>query len=103
MPYSENRRPVAPDSSLLGTVWETFLFSEMGKLNAAAAYPVNFWYYRDQRAREIDLVLQRGGRLSFVECKWQENPAARDAGSLLAVSEELAASPSPWRASSSNP
>ncbi len=76
-------------SPSLGAVWETFLFAEMRKLNAVLAAPVNMWYYRDQRAREIDFVLERGGRLSFVECKWQEHPSRDDARHLLAVHADL--------------
>jgi len=43
--------------------------------------PVSFWYYRDQRAREIDFVLEQGGRLSLIECKWREHPDVADATS----------------------
>ena len=84
-------------SPSLGAVWETFLFAEMRKLNAVLAAPVNMWYYRDQRAREIDFVLERGGRLSFVECKWQEHPSRDDARHLLAVHADLLLAGSSWR------
>jgi predicted AAA+ superfamily ATPase len=86
-----------PGSPALGAVWETFLFSELRKLNATLAKPMSFWYYRDQRAREIDFVLERGGRLSFIECKWQENPGKDDARHILAVHEDLAKGSSAWR------
>jgi predicted AAA+ superfamily ATPase len=86
-----------PTSPYMGAVWETFVFSEMRKLAALEPKRVGFWYYRDQRAREIDFILDRGGRLSFVECKWQEHPGIDDARALLAVSSELAASGSKWR------
>jgi predicted AAA+ superfamily ATPase len=59
---------------LLGSVWETFVFSELRKINADLAEPVNFWYYRDQRAREVDFLIQTGDVLSFIECKWTEKP-----------------------------
>jgi predicted AAA+ superfamily ATPase len=84
-------------SSHLGAVWETLLFAEMRKLNQTARHPVNLWYYRDQRAREIDFVLERGGRLDFVECRWREHPDSTDARHLLAVREELASSGSSWK------
>jgi hypothetical protein len=67
------------------------------KLNATLAKPMSFWYYRNQRAREIDFVLERGGRLSFIECKWQENPGKGDARHIHAVQEDLAKSNSTWR------
>jgi len=84
-------------SPLLGAVWETFLFSEMRKLNGTLAAPFAFWYYRDQRAREIDCVLERGGQLSFVETKWQEKPGTDDARNLAAVHQDLGAQGGPWK------
>lgn len=86
-----------PSSPFLGAVWETYLFAEMRKLESARGAGTRFWFYRDQRGREIDFVLERGGRLSFVEAKWTERPDARDAAAILAVSAELAASGGPMR------
>jgi uncharacterized protein len=84
-------------SSYLGAIWETLVFAELRKMNRLGSHPVNFWYYRDQRAREIDFVLEKGGRLSLVECKWREHPDVADARHLLAVREELARSGSAWK------
>jgi len=84
-------------SSHLGAAWETLVFAEMRKLNQMGSHPVNLWYYRDQRAREIDFVLERGGRLALVECKWREHPEAADAPHLRAVRQELASSGSSWK------
>ena len=89
-----------PSSSLLGAVWETFIFAEMRKLNPILKRPVNFWYYRDQRAREIDFVVESGGRLSFLEAKWTERPDKSDAGTMVAIADELSASGSSWKAGS---
>lgn len=86
------------DSPLLGAVWETFVFAELRKLNGASAKPASLWTYRDLARREIDLVLESGGALSFVECKWEEQPDSRDARTIRKVSAELDASSSPWRA-----
>ena len=84
-------------SPFLGAVWETLVFAEMRKINQRGPQPVNFWCYRDQRAREIDFLLERGGKLSLVECKWRENPGVADAQHLLAVREDLRESGSSWR------
>ena len=62
---------------------------------------VNFWYYRDQRAREVDFVLESGGRLSLLECKWREQLAVNDARHLLAVRQDITDSRSPWKAGGS--
>jgi predicted AAA+ superfamily ATPase len=86
-----------PTSPMMGSVWETFLFSEMRKQAGALSGSVKFWYYRDQRGREIDIVIERGGLLSFVECKWQEHPGKEDARHLMAVHKELVAAKLDWR------
>ena len=53
-----------PTSPLLGGVWETFVFSEPRKRVSFQDKPISVWFYRDQRAREIDFVLDSGSRLS---------------------------------------
>jgi predicted AAA+ superfamily ATPase len=85
-------------SPYLGALWETLVFAEMRKLNHVLSRQVNFWYYRDQRAREIDFILELGGKLIFLECKWRENPDVPDARHLLAVRSDLVESRSTWRA-----
>ena len=86
-----------PGSPFLGAIWETFVFAEMRKLGAAAATPPRLWTYRDRAAREIDFVLDRGGQLGFVECKWGERPGRKEARTIRKIDAELAASSSPWR------
>lgn len=86
-----------PTSSLLGAVWETFVFAELHKLVSLRDEPATLWFYRDQRAREIDFVIDSGGRLSFIEAKWQEHPRTDDARTMHAVSRELAHSDVPWK------
>ena len=53
-----------PTSPLRGGVWETFVFSEPRKRVSFQDKPISVWFYRDQRAREIDFVLDSGSRLS---------------------------------------
>jgi hypothetical protein len=86
------------NSTFLGPVWETFVFSELRKLNAILDEPVHFWYYRDQRAREIDFLIQTGDILSFVECKWTEKPGKSDTQNIVTLSSELRKSGGRWRA-----
>jgi predicted AAA+ superfamily ATPase len=84
-------------SPYLGAIWETLVFAEMRKMNRRGARQVNFWYYRDQRTREIDFVLEQGGSLWLVECKWREHPEVADARHLLAVREDITRSGSAWK------
>lgn len=83
-------------SAFLGAVWETFIFSELRKINNSLDKPVNIWYYRDQRAREIDFLIETGGTISFMECKWKETPDISDAQTVRTLSIELAESGSQW-------
>ena len=96
--YLLNLTPATlPTSPLLGALWETFVFAELRKLVSLQDEPATLWFYRDQRAREIDFVIDSGGRLSFIEAKWQEHPRYDDARTIHAVSRELAQSNLPWK------
>jgi hypothetical protein len=83
-------------SPFLGNIWETFVFSEIRKNNQTLAHPYQVFFYRDQRAREIDFVLERGGRLSFLECKWTEKPKTNQTQTIQRISRELETSKSPF-------
>jgi hypothetical protein len=88
-------------SPYIGAIWESLVFSEMRKLMQQGQRQVNFWYYRDQRAREVDFVVEAGGRLSLLECKWREQLTVNDARHLVAVRKDIAGSRSPWKTGSS--
>jgi len=83
-------------SHFLGALWETCVFAELRKMNNSSARPVNFWYYRDQRAREIDFIAESGGTLLIIDCKWKETPSKADCETMAAVSNELENSGSNW-------
>ncbi len=51
-----------PSSPFIGAVWEGFVFAELRKLAAVDSARPHFWFYRDQASREIDLVIEVGGR-----------------------------------------
>jgi len=72
-----------------GAVWETFVFAELRKLNQSSEHPLQFWFYRDQQGREIDFILEGGGFLSFLECKWTENPGTDEIRNILSLDKEL--------------
>jgi len=40
-------------------------------------------YYRTRDGTEVDFIVERGGRLIPIEVKWTENPAPKDARSLV--------------------
>ena len=82
-----------PGSPYLGAVWETALFAELRKTIAARGSAATVFSYRDQRAREVDFVLDAAGELTFVEAKWTERPSEKDARTIRALDDELRASP----------
>jgi uncharacterized protein len=81
-----------------GQIWETLVFAELRKLNQAAEHPVQFWFYRDQQAREIDFILERGGFLSFAESKWTENPGKKEITNIISIDSELQKKELPYKA-----
>lgn len=81
--------PSLAQSPLLGGVWEAFVYAELRKALAAHAPEWSVWFYRDQQGREVDFVLQGGGRLVCIECKWSELPDHRSGRSLREIANTL--------------
>lgn len=86
-----------PKSSLLGAVWEGFIFSELRKLAGALERRGRFWFYRDQSGREADFIHEKNGVLDFIESKWTEHPDRDDAKTITRLLGELAGTDSPER------
>jgi len=84
-------------SPFKGQVWETFVFSELRKTLATFENPAQLWFYRDQQAREIDFVLEKAGTLSFLECKWTENPGKDDIKTIINLDSELKTSSTTYK------
>jgi uncharacterized protein len=77
-------------SATLGSIWEAFVYSELRKACAAHAPDWSIWFYRDQQGREVDFLLQGGGGLVCIECKWTELPTSDDGKWLRDVATLLA-------------
>jgi hypothetical protein len=54
---------------LRGGLYENFVIADLLKRSINRTSPDRFWFYRDSRGREVDLVIERGGRLIPVEIK----------------------------------
>ena len=76
-------------SPLVGALWETLVCAEMrrGQSNRQGGWQLNFW---QDRSREADFLMHRGGRFHLADAKWTEQPRARDAGQLRKVMAALA-------------
>ncbi len=68
-------------SPLLGSIWETFVFAELRKMEEreTGSWTLHFW--RD-RGKEIDFLRHRGGMYDIMEVKWSEHPSADDTRAL---------------------
>jgi hypothetical protein len=65
----------------IGAVWETFVFAQLRDRERHAGRVGSLFFWRD-RTREVDFVVDIGGRLELFEAKSTELPAASDAANL---------------------
>jgi hypothetical protein len=68
-------------SPAVGAVWETFVFAQLRDRERRAGRTGNLFFWRD-RTREVDFVVDVGGRMKLFEAKWTEMPDAGDAVNL---------------------
>ncbi len=72
-----------PQSTMIGALWETFVFAELRKrLVAQGGGSGRLWYYRDQQQNEVDFIVEQGLQLHLFECKWTASPQSRMAANL---------------------
>lgn len=64
-----------------GAIWETFVFQQLRERERRAGRAGSLFFWRD-RTREVDFVVDVGGRLELLEAKWTEVPTATDAVNL---------------------
>lgn len=65
------------ESSVIGSIWETLIFSELRRRLIASTGEWNIFFYRD-RGVEVDFLVKDGETLHLLECKWSERPSQRD-------------------------
>lgn len=69
------------ESPAAGAIWETFVFAQLRHRERAAGRTGSPFFWRD-RTREVDFLVDQGGRLELLEAKWTEIPMATDAVNL---------------------
>jgi len=75
-------------SPLAGALWETFVFAELRKRETARRHDWSLSFWHD-RTREVDFLIDRGGRFELYEAKWSESPRAGDAANLAHLEKLL--------------
>lgn len=68
-------------SPAAGAIWETFVFAQLRARERRAGRVASLFFWRD-RTREVDFVVDVGGRLELFEAKWTEIPAGGDTVNL---------------------
>jgi predicted AAA+ superfamily ATPase len=68
-------------SPAAGAVWETFVFAQLRARERDAGRRGSLFFWRD-RTREVDFVVDVGGRLELFEAKWTELPDTGDTVNL---------------------
>jgi len=68
-------------SPAAGAVWETFVFAQLRDRERRTGGTGSLFFWRD-RTREVDFVVDTGGRLELLEAKWTELPDAGDTVNL---------------------
>lgn len=71
-----------------GAIWETFVFAQLRHRERRAGRSGRVYFWRD-RTREVDFLVEAGGRLELFEAKWSEIPTVRDAVNLAFVRDVL--------------
>lgn len=74
---------------LIGGIWETAVYSEIRKYIKNHGMRAQLYFYRDQQSREVDFVIETGGYLHLIECKWKEIPQASDARTMTTLQKEI--------------
>jgi hypothetical protein len=59
-----------------GRIWENYIVSEMRKHREYQRRSSRFYFWRTYDKKEIDLVVEEGGKLSGYEIKWKQRRAA---------------------------
>jgi uncharacterized protein len=68
-------------SPAAGAIWETFVFAQLRARERNAGRQGGLFFWRD-RTREVDFVVDAGGRLELLEAKWTELPDLGDTANL---------------------
>jgi uncharacterized protein len=68
-------------SPAAGAIWETFVFAQLRARERRAGRAGSLFFWRD-RAREVDFVVDVGGKLELLEAKWTELPSASETVNL---------------------
>ncbi len=76
-------------SPFVGAMWECYCFAELRKVEKNRGLNSKLWFYRDNRAREVDFLVEHRNHLDFIEVKWTTQPDIAAAKAMEAVAADL--------------
>lgn len=56
----------------VGALWENFIFMELIKKSVVSGSLDNYYFWRTHTGQEIDIIKERSGALTAIECKWSD-------------------------------
>ena len=60
----------------IGGLWENFVFMELYKQSVLSGDQDQYYFWRTHTGKEVDIVRERGGALTAIECKWLTEASA---------------------------
>ena len=54
----------------IGALWENFVFMELYKKSVIGESQDQYYFWRTHTGKEIDIIREREGKLTAIECKW---------------------------------
>lgn len=85
-----NADRLARDSTIAGSIFETFVAMELARQCDWAESPVSLFHYRDKQQREVDVVLELGsGEIAGVEIKTAASIHPQDFAGLRHLRDKL--------------
>ena len=71
----------------VGHIWEAFVVSELRKLLSISFPQAKLFFYRDKDGKEVDIILELGGKIHLLEVKWTQIPDSRMLRTLQNVAD----------------
>ena len=80
---------VLESGAMSGAIFETFVVSEIIKSYTHNAKEPNIYYYRDKEKKEIDLIIEKNGKLFPIEIKKATNPDKKAIKNFSVIPDDI--------------
>ncbi len=78
---------LSKDRTILGQLLETFVFQELRRQASWSDGPIHFYHFRDKDGVEVDIVMERAGKVAGVEIKAAATVTGKDFRGLRKLRE----------------